>query len=58
MDTQNMSLTFVEKILCGSEAWEGAQKTCINEASQSNFEGDFTWIFQKIEIVYVFLKIK
>ena len=53
-----MSLTCVEKVLGGSEAWGGAQKTCIHEASQSNFEADFTRIFQKIETFFVFLKIK
>ena len=52
-----MSLTCVEKVLGGSEAWGGAQKTCIHEASQSNFEADFTLIFQKLEKGYVFLNI-
>ncbi len=52
-----MYLTRVENFRGGSEAWGVAQKICIHEASQSNFEADFRWIFQKIEKIYVFLKI-
>ena len=52
-----MSLTCVENFWMALKLG-GAQKTCIHEASQSNFEADFTRIFQKIETFFVFLKIK
>ena len=58
LDTQNMCLIRAENFVGGSEAWEFAQQICIHDTSQSNVEAHFTWIFQKLEKIHAFLKIK